>query len=395
MPLHKWCRRHPHALALFEELQPHIERSEWEVVGQLALQTLNRNVDSGANDFLQELLAVAETSPIQERSRLLGFAARSLEFLVPSPPILHLLATAVTDFWIKLPDSMGNLRQRSEVNTADLYLYDQPMAALRECGKEVFDEVSKTWIGIFAQTFDQDTPAEGVLQICAYGFARGEEVKFRGTAAWEVLEEKFSSYHKLHPFIGGDAEKFRTTPSIPLKWLISRHGPRAFYYARVEATGTTSFSWQNPLSVMFEENELSRYSSFPAEILNVLLKAGTPWLRRDDIKVSDFYLVGKDTGVSKDIATRSAVLLLRLPLVELLGNHGAGLGADDIISNPGMLPHADEILKVLTAIRAGQAPGGEHAVARFRSSLQDQGFREDFISFVFGWAADEFDLIAS
>jgi len=84
-------RTHPTAEALGEILLPRIEKSEWDVVAQLAFQILNRNVEGGG-DLL--LAAVVQRSSEVDKSSgwsLLSFAVRCLEFMVPSPKLSKLI----------------------------------------------------------------------------------------------------------------------------------------------------------------------------------------------------------------------------------------------------------------------------------------------------------------
>jgi hypothetical protein len=78
-------REHPGADSLLRELLPRIHRTEWDVVAQLAVLLLDRNVDGGADEFLNLLVQDAETRPAEDRPPGLTFAARLLSSFVPTP----------------------------------------------------------------------------------------------------------------------------------------------------------------------------------------------------------------------------------------------------------------------------------------------------------------------
>jgi NACHT domain len=81
------ARTNDTALALHEALAPRIAAREWDVVAQLSYQIKNRDSE-GAIDRLLEKLVDRVPSPVAELNRL-SFAARSLEFVVPSPRVVR------------------------------------------------------------------------------------------------------------------------------------------------------------------------------------------------------------------------------------------------------------------------------------------------------------------
>lgn len=87
------------AESLLEILEPHIAAKEWDVVGQLAFQLLERNVDGAANDLLTALLPQAAVRNVNAQNNCLNFAIRSLEFLVPAPSVTReLVGAAISQF---------------------------------------------------------------------------------------------------------------------------------------------------------------------------------------------------------------------------------------------------------------------------------------------------------
>jgi len=94
-------RENADAAKLAEKLLPHLIDQSWDVVSQLSLQILNKTVEDGADDFLDLILRAAGEhtgeSGRSARNNLLGFAARSLQFIVPRPSTLHHTVDAIFD----------------------------------------------------------------------------------------------------------------------------------------------------------------------------------------------------------------------------------------------------------------------------------------------------------
>ena len=71
------------SVSLLEVLDPHIRAAEWDVVAQLAVQILGKNVEDGADDFLDLLVSGVSGNAIAGRVNVLTFTARSLAFCCP------------------------------------------------------------------------------------------------------------------------------------------------------------------------------------------------------------------------------------------------------------------------------------------------------------------------
>ncbi|SDN00086.1 NACHT domain-containing protein [Actinacidiphila guanduensis] len=75
---------------LFDALHERIAKQEWEVVAQLAVQTLGQNVEDGGDEFLDLLLsAVEDTEEFTSKRNLAAFSVRALGFMVPRPDIIE------------------------------------------------------------------------------------------------------------------------------------------------------------------------------------------------------------------------------------------------------------------------------------------------------------------
>jgi len=85
-------RTHPTPKMLGGFLLPKIVKREWDVVAQLAFQLQNKNVEGAGDELLTDLFT--RTGKRDEEWNLLSFAARCLEFIVPSPKVTREITTA-------------------------------------------------------------------------------------------------------------------------------------------------------------------------------------------------------------------------------------------------------------------------------------------------------------
>jgi hypothetical protein len=79
---------------LAEALLPRIIRREWDVVAQLAVQIQNEQLEGAGDELLDIFIGRAQQAPDEEAQALLSFAARCLEFLVPSPRVTRAIVAA-------------------------------------------------------------------------------------------------------------------------------------------------------------------------------------------------------------------------------------------------------------------------------------------------------------
>jgi hypothetical protein len=80
-------RVHPTAEDLGKVLHPRIEKREWDVVAQLAVQLLNKNVQGAGEALIRGFLK--QGAPSSPHVTYLSFAARCLEFVLPKPEIVR------------------------------------------------------------------------------------------------------------------------------------------------------------------------------------------------------------------------------------------------------------------------------------------------------------------
>ncbi len=86
-------RTYPTPDRLAEVLLPKIAKQEWDVVAQLAFQLQNKNIEGAEDELLCALIEQADKAQEYEAWNLLSFAARCLEFMVPSPRVTRKITT--------------------------------------------------------------------------------------------------------------------------------------------------------------------------------------------------------------------------------------------------------------------------------------------------------------
>lgn len=131
-------RTHATPALLSVTLLPRIAAREWDVVAQLAFQLQNKHVEGAGDSLLASLLQVAAASQSPgERSRLLSFGARTLEFLVPSPSVTREIVSACVNESIEAviqikPEKVGKKRRTRENNDLSSELIGPLLAAAEE-----------------------------------------------------------------------------------------------------------------------------------------------------------------------------------------------------------------------------------------------------------------------
>ena len=85
---------------LAEVLLQKIAKQEWDVVAQLAFQLQNKDIEDAGDELLSILIEQADKTEDDEAWNLLYFAARCLEFIVPSPRVTRQITTACIERFI-------------------------------------------------------------------------------------------------------------------------------------------------------------------------------------------------------------------------------------------------------------------------------------------------------
>lgn len=137
-------RTNPTPDQLISVLMPRIEAREWDVVAQLAFQLQNKQVEGAADDLLVALLKRSATVQGSRAWHLLSFAARSLEFLVPTPKTTREIALACLAHSFGLAKTQGiESHARSEQPAKHFALFADLLTATGENRSPITDCVEK------------------------------------------------------------------------------------------------------------------------------------------------------------------------------------------------------------------------------------------------------------
>ena len=108
--------------SLFTILKKRIEKEEWDVVNQLALQILNTNVEDGADIFINMILDNLPTDK-QLAYNSISFILRCLKFITPSPnTIKKIVKISIAFIW---EVASNELEQRSQEKISPLHLREE------------------------------------------------------------------------------------------------------------------------------------------------------------------------------------------------------------------------------------------------------------------------------
>jgi len=102
------------AKELAEFLLPKIAKKEWDVVAQLAFQIKGKNSEGAGDKLLTTVLYAVREAEAEEVENLLSFAARCLEFMVPSSKVTRKITTACIEYLVELGLKQINLDEYSQ-----------------------------------------------------------------------------------------------------------------------------------------------------------------------------------------------------------------------------------------------------------------------------------------
>jgi hypothetical protein len=86
---------------LQETLVPKICKREWDVVAQLAFRIQDKETEGAGDELLSTIIKKSYKTQGSEKWNLISFAARCLEFMVPSPSVRRDIAKACLEFCIE------------------------------------------------------------------------------------------------------------------------------------------------------------------------------------------------------------------------------------------------------------------------------------------------------
>jgi hypothetical protein len=287
-------RRHASPDAVWRVLATKVGDSEWEVVAQLALQLLDRNVDDGADALLGLLLEDAQGPPAPisrgridpgeqsapERQPLtLGFAARAATHLAHAPGPLTRLMRAALDcalsvgredrfrYWL---DDATALRVNSADDPLLILMHDSPDVQVPVLQRALAEELSRR--------------AVAGHDMALYMISRlvpGQRTRSQRRPAWErTAQELYDSHHAQieawrRRFPWGWTDQWPTDADSVSAGL-DRFGPGPFYMSQLLLANV---AYPPAIEILAEYKPSMAVFRRPAdELCSKLLTARRPWM---------------------------------------------------------------------------------------------------------------------
>jgi hypothetical protein len=309
------------ARKLLAVLWPRIQRKEWDVVAQLAVQILGKSVEDGADDFIDLLVDKAAQSKRPSASyNALSFACRALNFIVPRPAVLQKLVVDLVDHQCTKPRHSFSYRNRGHSDdVVDLAGYIAEVAVENRAltKKYLHQALSKR---LKKDALDDRATAIGWLLL---DFWHGDEdsVEFWRDAAYDFRSEFSAEIETQARHIPWIAARLAMDGSWTYASLVERYGMRAvFDYLMAGYILSPPVAYVVLMNAFSTVGNYSVRSEAASEILQEAISHDAPWLREADgyahLVTSGNYTYWKDRK-SPDVLELSAATLLALPIFEL------------------------------------------------------------------------------
>jgi hypothetical protein len=146
------------AKELAEFLLPKIAKKEWDVVAQLAFQIKSKNSEGAGDKLLTTVLYAVREAEAEEVENLRSFAARCLEFMVPSPKVTRKITTACIEYLVELGIKKINLDKYSQENFLNFIRWEKTLLLLNaatENQETIADTLEKLLVERFKKNSDE------------------------------------------------------------------------------------------------------------------------------------------------------------------------------------------------------------------------------------------------
>jgi hypothetical protein len=173
---------------LAQSLAPHIARSEWDVVGQLAVQIKNKSSMDGAERIYTYLLEERRRRAAGGRAQILAFLSRCLTFYEPPPSLTRRLVREVVAVTLALRD---NRDSRIE----DARPLGWLLASCQGSREYVRDELAQAIESLVASD-DEETAIDGVALAAELGIAVYLVSRNTGGTSFESRAKYWTAFSK-------------------------------------------------------------------------------------------------------------------------------------------------------------------------------------------------------
>lgn len=217
-------RNHHVTAELAHILLPRIEQSEWDVVAQLAFQ-LQSGIEGALDELLDGLLQRAAAREGQARGNLLSFAARSLQYTVPSPRVVRDTVDSVLRHLVE--NAVSGHRSQGPRSSFDRDVITDLLAG----GKEVWQTMRDQVVSTLGELTEQggDAGAASLDVALSLSTASSFTEKHDEWTEWRQVSNEFHADHRaaLVAFARTDwglaAEAWRRD-DITMSELLEFHG---------------------------------------------------------------------------------------------------------------------------------------------------------------------------
>jgi hypothetical protein len=272
-------RTNPTPTSLFDVLRARIGNAEWDVVVQLAVLVLDRNIDNGADEFLTHLVrAVRDTEQNTHRAPLLMFATRLMEHLVPAPSIRREVFDAC---WHLAAQAEGDHDDRIRPLARLLVAADENRAAITAMIRErATDENIPGILAVLVVTLDQLAPSAA--------FNRDQWMWWYAESRENAASVR-NALSALAPHYAPAATELVLCGAMSITDLVTVHGPAAVCerpkiassYRRMpllqqEVLASHETAWQKWVPYAAIETTAGTWAD---ELAMILPGAPTPWAR--------------------------------------------------------------------------------------------------------------------
>ncbi|GAA3635704.1 hypothetical protein GCM10022236_42840 [Microlunatus ginsengisoli] len=378
-------RLSPSADALYEELFERIVAQEWDVVAQLAVQILGRTVEDGADDFLQLVVSNAHLKDQVSRLNVASFAARSLTFIVPRPPVLRDIVDHIFSLYVeegvneaRSSEVLGQLTGAAAENLPliEKYLADAAERSLRASFGSASRALLVLW---YTWTFRSSVEVDDENR---------QYWKKNRAALRERAKPHMKEVYRDHSWV---AVRLWADGDIELSELLSVHGLVSLY-ERLDVSGSSRIApfATTVVGHLLSGSEVERFDRLAKELNDSLVTLPTPWISarpealehsaRIDLDPSPIAIVPSDADIPSDATRLGAVILLGLPYLELRARAKGGHKRQNRLL---------DAWGFLLAFRGGQIPRREGIPFVERLGLESAA-----LEFVLSWAERRVSVLA-
>jgi hypothetical protein len=372
-------RTHPTAAQLWGVMRPCVLSGEWEVMAQIALQLLDRNVDGGADELLHLVLAEARANP-RDRSRLHGFAARALGYLHPGHDVISEIVTAALHTTLE-----GDVRDRfhywlvreiwDTLRARDDALY----TVMHHCSPGNLPTVQRILSAILYDRIGLGSETAWLLAFNRYVIGADQ----RTERIWQGVQQGLCDRHAATLAAWDESTPWKgillgTEPDR----LVARFGPWTLYLR-----GTVlNFSLPSLAERLLRSGMcLDDTHLDPRRLCETLMVAGRPWISDErwwtelPQPAAEYTIMELTSDISRREGLDAPIALLMLPYLELFAHSGSR----------SLIFGSAPLLHQLASARQAHS----HALSELIPPLEGPEFTEQVRAFLTSWARRKFDVL--